>query len=179
MATVKQIEANQRNARLSTGPKTPTGKFRSSLNATKHGAYGKKFLTPDENDAELAELERRYVAHYRPCSALGLHDVRHLALMDWRLQRYARLEAEILESHGYERGDENPAESFEYAGAGWGMAHDCSKARAVQAVSQVANRLRRHFLLLKTRLDSELEQRIKEGALLVPNSIAKLVAASN
>jgi len=179
MATLKQIEANQRNARLSTGPKTRGGRFRSSLNATKHGAYGKKFLTPDENDDELAELERKYVAHYRPCSPLELHDVRQLAIMDWRLQRFGRLEAEILTLHGYEREHENGKTSFEFAGAGWGINHDCAKNRAVQAVSQIENRLRKHFYVMKAKLDAQLEKRIQEGDLLVPNSIAKMAAASN
>jgi hypothetical protein len=179
MATLKQIEANRRNAGLSTGPRTSTGRFRSSLNATKHGAYSKNLLTPDENDADLARLERMYVAHYRPPSELELDDVRQLATLAWRLQRYARLETEILTLHGYEREQERGTEGFEYGGAGWGMAHDCSKARSVQAVSQVEHRLRRQFLALKAMLDSQLEQRVKEGAVLLPNSISKLVAASN
>ncbi len=179
MATLKQLEANRNNARLSTGPRTSTGKFRSSLNATKHGAYSKKALTPDENEADLVKLERMYVAHYRPPSELELHDVRQLALLDWRLQRFGRLEAEILTLHGFEREHERGTEGFEYGGAGWGMVHDCSKARAVQAVSQVENRLRRQFLALRATLDSQLEQRVKEGTVLLPNSISKLVSASN
>jgi len=46
-------------------------------------------------------------------------------------------------------------------------------------VGEVENRMRRQFLASKAMLDSQLEQRIKEGALLVPNSLTKLVAASN
>jgi hypothetical protein len=176
MATLKQIEANVRNSGFSTGPRTPAGKLRSSLNATKHGAYSKKHLTPDENDDELARLERTYVAHYRPVSELELREVRQLAALDWRLQRYGRVEAEILREHGYESEQEGLAP---YAGAGWGMIHDCCKYRAVQAVSQVEHRRWRQFEALKARLDSGLEQRTKEGELLLPNSIAKMVAASN
>jgi hypothetical protein len=37
MATAAQIEANQRNAKRSTGPRTEAGKARSRLNALKHG----------------------------------------------------------------------------------------------------------------------------------------------
>jgi hypothetical protein len=37
MATEKQMAANRRNARRSTGPKSRLGKFRSSRNALKHG----------------------------------------------------------------------------------------------------------------------------------------------
>jgi hypothetical protein len=37
MATPAQIEANRRNARKSTGPKTAAGKAASSRNALTHG----------------------------------------------------------------------------------------------------------------------------------------------
>ena len=37
MASQKQIEANRKNARRSTGPKSPEGKAVSAQNATKHG----------------------------------------------------------------------------------------------------------------------------------------------
>ena len=37
MTSFRQIEANRRNARQSTGPKTPGGKQRSRRNAMRHG----------------------------------------------------------------------------------------------------------------------------------------------
>ena len=45
MATSKkQIRANRRNARLSTGPKSVEGKAIASRNALKHGRYSKKWF---------------------------------------------------------------------------------------------------------------------------------------
>ena len=41
MATAAQIEANRRNAQMSTGPKTAAGKAKASLNALKHGERAK------------------------------------------------------------------------------------------------------------------------------------------
>src|SRR5262249_16792729 len=72
MATQKQIEANRRNAQLSPGPRSPGGKFRSSLNALKHGAYSKNLLTPDENDVELAKLERIVRCSFSPVFRVGI-----------------------------------------------------------------------------------------------------------
>jgi hypothetical protein len=49
MSTPQQQKANQQNAQHSTGPVTPEGKLKSSLNSTKHGFTGKElFLTPAE-----------------------------------------------------------------------------------------------------------------------------------
>ena len=41
MATAAQIEANRRNAQMSTGPKTASGKAKASLNSLKHGERAK------------------------------------------------------------------------------------------------------------------------------------------
>jgi len=81
-----------------------------------HGAYSRKHLTPDENEDVLVKLECMYVAHYRPVSELDLREVHKLAALDWRLQRYGRMEAETLTHHGYESEQEGLAP---YAGAGW------------------------------------------------------------
>lgn len=54
MATVKQIEANRRNAQRSTGPKTEEGKARSRRNALKHGLSGRGVVLP-EGEAEAVE----------------------------------------------------------------------------------------------------------------------------
>ena len=37
MASEKQLKANRENAKLSTGPKTATGRLRSSRSALRHG----------------------------------------------------------------------------------------------------------------------------------------------
>jgi hypothetical protein len=50
MTSIRQIEANRRNASRSTGPRTPGGKVRSRSNAQKHGLAARV-----EDDREARE----------------------------------------------------------------------------------------------------------------------------
>src|SRR5690348_3164583 len=56
MATLKQIEANRRNALQSTGPKTPEGKVAVRLNSLRHGLYAKALLLPGESCEDFDRL---------------------------------------------------------------------------------------------------------------------------
>ncbi len=63
-----KAESNRANAQLSTGPSSPDGKQRSSLNATKHGFTGQTLLlSPEEKDAyEFHVLG--YQERYKPAN---------------------------------------------------------------------------------------------------------------
>src|SRR5205807_417954 len=54
MATIKQIEANRRNALKSTGPKTPGGKAAVRLNALRHGLRAHAVVLPGENPGSIS-----------------------------------------------------------------------------------------------------------------------------
>ena len=66
MATIKQIEANRRNAQKSTGPTSVTGKAASSMNALKSGIHAKSLLLPSEKLADLEQLIEEYYNHHNP-----------------------------------------------------------------------------------------------------------------
>ena len=55
MASKKQIEANRRNAKKSTGPKTEEGKAKSSLNSLKHGLTSQRVWLDEEEEQEFRE----------------------------------------------------------------------------------------------------------------------------
>src|SRR6516162_3292227 len=64
----RKVEANRRNAQLSTGPKTDEGKAKSSRNSITHGIFVKKFLDGAEPDtaAEIRELAEGLQEYYKP-----------------------------------------------------------------------------------------------------------------
>jgi hypothetical protein len=71
MATKAQTEANRRNARKSTGPKTPSGKGRASKNSLRHGLTAKQFvLWPTDEPQAWAELRKNVISYYMPETVL-------------------------------------------------------------------------------------------------------------
>jgi hypothetical protein len=66
----KQIQANRRNALMSTGPKTPQGKAAARQNALSHGLLSREMLVPGEDEAALKELSEHLSDELRPVGDL-------------------------------------------------------------------------------------------------------------
>jgi len=96
MMTPQQIEANQRNALLSTGPKTPEGKKQVRLNALKHGVLAQEALLPGEDPQALAHLEGCLWDDWQPVDVYEEFLLDLILRQMWRLRRAGRLEAAIL-----------------------------------------------------------------------------------
>ncbi|MCP4989406.1 MAG: hypothetical protein GY928_26110, partial [Colwellia sp.] len=92
MATQKQINANRRNAKKSTGPRTPEGKRRVSKNALKHGFTAADVVLPSEDPAEFERLRDGFVEALDPRDEVELALVRQMASAEWRLRRVDRIE---------------------------------------------------------------------------------------
>src|SRR5438132_6527520 len=96
MATLKQIEANRRNALLSTGPKTPEGKAAVRLNALRHGLRAHTVVLPDEKSEEFQQLCDDLEAEWQPQTRTEQLYVEQMAVSQWKLRRMEIGEASLL-----------------------------------------------------------------------------------
>ena len=98
MSSVRQIEANRRNALKSTGPTTPEGKQRSRCNAVRHGLTAETVIAVVENGEDYTAFEAAVIADYDAQSAVGRELVLRLASVLWRLRRATGIETTLFDS---------------------------------------------------------------------------------
>ena len=87
--------ANAANARLSTGPRTPAGKARSSQNSRKHGLTASDLVIGPEDREEFDQLLQQFRNDVAPQGALQLTLFHQLVAAAWNLRRIRRMETEI------------------------------------------------------------------------------------
>src|SRR5215208_5555015 len=97
MTTFKQVEANRRNARHSTGPITQEGKQRSRGNAVRHGLTAETVIGALEDADDYQAFEAAIIADYDAQSALERELVLRLASLLWRIRRATTMETGLFE----------------------------------------------------------------------------------
>ncbi len=95
MASLRQIDANRRNAQKSTGPKSPQGKAASSLNALKTGIHSDTAVLPCEDRAAHDALVAAYYQRFRPALPEERLYVDEIIRCEWTLLRLRRTESEL------------------------------------------------------------------------------------
>lgn len=95
MATIRQIEANRRNAQKSTGPRSAEGKARSAMNALKSGIDAQSEIIPGEDRVGLDDLAVEYHVRFQPATPEERCLVDVLIRSDWQLRRLAHAEAQL------------------------------------------------------------------------------------
>ena len=98
MSSLKQIEANRRNALKSTGPTTDEGKERSRCNAVRHGLTAETIIAGLEDADDYQAFETAVIADYDAQTAVERELVLRLASVLWRLRRATGIESGIFES---------------------------------------------------------------------------------
>ncbi|HXB77988.1 MAG TPA: hypothetical protein VNX23_11395 [Bradyrhizobium sp.] len=96
MTSFRQIEANRRNAQLSTGPVTEEGKTRSRQNAVRHGLTAETVIDALEDAEDYAAFEMAITADYDAQSAVERELVLRLASLLWRLRRATAIESGLF-----------------------------------------------------------------------------------
>ena len=96
MTTSKQAEANRRNARRSTGPRTPEGKDSVRLNALRHGLLARDLILPDEDADAFEDLRNAIHAKLRPVGPVEELLADRVVNAVWRLRRLERVEAGLF-----------------------------------------------------------------------------------
>jgi hypothetical protein len=97
MTSLRQIDANRRNAALSTGPTTEDGKKRSRRNAVRHGLTAETIIETIEEADDYAAFEMAITADYDAQSAVERELVLRLASLLWRLRRATAIESGLFE----------------------------------------------------------------------------------
>jgi hypothetical protein len=80
-------EPAEKNPGHSTGPKTPEGKAKSSLNRLEHGCRSEQIILPTEDPAEYEFVVDRWLASYEPQDSAAETLVLETAKAHWFLKR--------------------------------------------------------------------------------------------
>ena len=97
MSTEKQREANLRNAQLSTGPVTESGKRAVRFNAYKHGFYAKTSIIEGwENPESFEALHQGYVDDYQPVGVVEEELTARAVMAIWDIRRICNIERQFI-----------------------------------------------------------------------------------
>jgi hypothetical protein len=97
MTSLRQIEANRRNARRSTGPASEEGKQRSRCNAVRHGLTAETVIGALEDAEDYQAFEAAITADYDAPSAVERELVLRLASLLWRIRRATTMETGLFD----------------------------------------------------------------------------------
>jgi len=110
-------ESARINGAKSRGPKTESGRKRSSQNALTHGLTAQTLVLPTEDPEEFNQLLTSYLDQFQPDGPAELHLVHEMVASKWRLQRLAMIETQLYVEyieHAQEDADDplTPTESL-------------------------------------------------------------------
>src|SRR4051794_15641585 len=94
-----RIDANRRNAQLSTGPRTEEGKQKSRANALKHGLTGAGIVLPEDDAVEVERRAAAFAEELNATGEVGSALARRAALSSVRMERAADQQTAALSEH--------------------------------------------------------------------------------
>ena len=127
MSSIRQIEANRRNAQKSTGPTSVTGKAVSSQNALKTGIHARSLVLSYENLADLELLIDEYYRHHRPATPEARALVDDLIHCEWSMRRLHNAETQMFQYQ-----NDSPYRAKEKYHLGYAASHGSRSFSALQ-----------------------------------------------
>jgi hypothetical protein len=97
MSSQRRIDASKRNGARSRGPKTPAGKRRSSINATRHGLLAKCVVLDGESEPQFLLLLAQHQDKFAPRDDIEFGMIEDMAACYWRLRRAMAMEKCLLD----------------------------------------------------------------------------------
>ena len=158
MITALQLAANRENARHSTGPRTPEGKKRSSLNALRHGLTGQLVVMPHEDLQAYNSFVDLYVKDLTPQNEPEKQLAFDMANTVWKLNRSSTIENGIYAMGHNDFADRNKVDHPEVHTALTAATTYLEKSRQLENLSRQENRLRR-ALQQSTKLYQDMQDR--------------------
>ena len=138
-----RLAANRANALKSTGPKTETGKRRSSLNATRNRLFLQIECLPAEDLAAYHKLLDEVIAEYNPAGPTERFHATSAAQSMWRLQRAVALEQGIFATGHREKIDSIDSGHHEVDSSLAASATFVEMARQLSLLTTYETRIRR------------------------------------
>ena len=153
-----QLIANRENAQHSTGPRTPEGKKRSSLNATRHGLTGQVIVMPYEDLQAYNAFVERYIDGLDPKNEPEKQLALDMANTVWKLNRANSIESGIYAMGHHDNADRNNVDDPEVHSALTAATTYLENSRQLENLSRQENRLRRG-LNQSTKLYQDMQDR--------------------
>ena len=158
MSSLKQIEANRRNALKSTGPRTEAGKAASRLNALKTGIDAQSHILPGESPEDFQLLTSEYYQRHHPVTPEQRALVDVLISSEWLLRRLRRVEHQIWESEFEFMARKN------YNDGKFGMAYQRSDEVQQRLQRRLDSTLRQYQQALRTLRQLQAESEMEAAA---------------
>jgi hypothetical protein len=149
--TEKQRLANRENAQKSTGPNTPEGKQRSSMNGIRHGLCSRVVVLPHEDMQAYNAFRQQWFDEYKPQAITETQLVQRLCDCQWRLNRSASYEDGIYAVGHSHHGDSVDTGSPEIDNTILGSITASQRANDL-------NNLSRHEARVQKQFDSTFKQ---------------------
>ena len=146
-----QLNANRANAQKSTGPRTPEGKQKSSLNAFRHGITAQVMIMPKEEMEAYQKFSSEQYHAWNPQDVIDKQNVQTIIDCQWRLNNIRAQQMTLFALNHAETADQFDCDSPDVQTA----------FAAVNTFSAKAAELKL-LTLYESRIDKVLQTAIKQ-----------------